>query len=258
MQSMLGAENMMLIARVLALLFAIPLHELSHALVSYRLGDPTAHHAGRITLNPLKHIDVMGLLSMMIIGVGWAKPVPVDSRYYKNRKLGMAATAVAGPLSNLVLALVGLLVAKCLWLAGMTTYGTEFLGAGFLNEPVWRQVFAAAQNVPILIAYWPTAFCIALAVVFFFSYINVSLAIFNLLPIPPLDGSRILAVVLSGKLNATVMRHERKIMLVLLGSMVLLPYLLGFSPIGVLLYWGASKVMGVLDFLTGFVGLLWF
>ena len=119
-------DNLMLLARVLALCVAIPFHELAHAFVSDKLGDHTARDAGRITLNPLKHIDPLGLLSMLVVGVGWAKPVPVNPGYYKNQKTGMAITALAGPASNVLLAFVSLILYKMVWytsLVIMIRYG---------------------------------------------------------------------------------------------------------------------------------------
>ena len=104
----------LLISAVAALL-CITLHELSHGLMAYRLGDPTAKQAGRLTLNPIKHLDIIGLLMMVVVKVGWAKPVPVDMRYFKNPKGGMALTALAGPAANFLTALAAVGLSSALW-----------------------------------------------------------------------------------------------------------------------------------------------
>ncbi len=173
-----------IIAHIIVLL-TIPLHECAHGQVSLWLGDPTAKRAGRLTLNPLRHLDLFGSLCMLILGVGWAKPVPIDVRYYKNRKLGMALSAAAGPISNLLLAYVFLLIYKlCAW-ASVLRYGG-----------------AALETV-----------CLVLYMVVL---VNLNLAVFNLLPIPPFDGSRIVNIVLPEDVYFRVMRYERYIMLALL------------------------------------------
>jgi Zn-dependent protease len=231
LQQLLGPQNCMYLARILALTLAIPVHETAHAFVSDRLGDHTARSLGRLTLNPLKHFDLLGLLSMLIIGVGWAKPVPVDARYYKNRKTGMAATALAGPLSNLLLALLSAIALK-------TVYYLAFLSA-------------ATDRI----AAWPLGFSAAYYVLYFFTLINVSLALFNLLPVPPLDGSRIFGLILPEKLYFGIMRYERYIMYGLLALIVILPLAAGFSPIGWLLGPLSERVMDGIFRLTGFIDL---
>ena len=219
----------MVLARMLGLLFAIPIHEVSHAWVSDKLGDPTARNMGRLSLNPVKHFDPLGLLSMLIIGVGWAKPVRVDPRYYKNRKLGMALTAAAGPLSNLVLAFVAMVVAK-LFDYGLLSY---FQSTGVTQMPTWYPVISQ--------------------LLWYFSLINISLALFNLLPIPPLDGSRIFGIILPDALYNSIQRVERYIMFALLAAVFILPRVTGFNPIGWLLGDAVNAVLGALDRMTAFV-----
>lgn len=175
-------------ARALALLTSIPLHEAAHAWASDRLGDPTARLAGRMSLNPLRHFDFLGALCMLLVGFGWAKPVPIaaTSRFCNPRR-DMALSAAAGPASNLVLAY-----------ACMVLYKLSFY---FLpSAPVWDFVcylFGAMVSV------------------------NVTLAVFNLLPVPPLDGSRIFNVFLPPKLYFGIMRYERYIMLALFACLFL-------------------------------------
>lgn len=166
-----------------AALFCLTVHELSHGAVAYALGDPTAKDEGRLTLNPIKHIDPLGLVLMITAHVGWAKPVPVDMRYFKHPKRGMALTALAGPASNFLLAWVFLLLASLL-----------------------LRVFslAAAWQLYVLI------FLVNAAL------LSIGLGVFNLFPIPPLDGSKILFSFLPDKIYYTILRYERYIMLLLL------------------------------------------
>ena len=158
-----------------AVLLSLSFHEFSHGYVAFKLGDPTAKQAGRLTLNPLAHIDPLGTLCMLIFRFGWAKPVPVNVMYFKDRKKGMAITAAAGPISNLLLAFLCLLLfVPVLVYAGWTAVGSY-----------------AANFLYILVM------------------INVGLAVFNLLPISPLDGSKILYAVLPNKIYFSIMRYER-------------------------------------------------
>ena len=172
-----------------AVLICLTVHETCHGLVACWLGDGTAKEQGRLSFNPLKHLDPIGTLCMLLAGVGWAKPVPIDPRRMhrlKNRKVAVALTALAGPLSNLILAFVLFFV----YLELATRAGGAF----------WS---AAAQ------------FCYITA------YMSVGLAAFNLLPIPPLDGSKMLLPLLPNKVLAAAARYERYISLAFLALIML-------------------------------------
>ena len=158
--------------RIIPILIALTVHELSHGLAAYALGDDTAKNMGRLTLNPIKHIDPVGLLMMFVFRFGWAKPVPVNLYNFKNPKIGMAYTAFAGPLSNFLLATLILI----------------------FQVPL----FQALEGGSVLAG---IAFSTALFSVFF--------GVFNLLPIPPLDGSKILIGVLPDRHHQTVLQYER-------------------------------------------------
>lgn len=183
-------------------LLALSVHETAHGYVAYKLGDPTARSMGRLTLNPLKHLDPFGFLSMILFGFGWAKPVPINTRYFKKPKRDMALTGVAGPISNFLLALVFALAMKIF-----------YLGIAYVNLP---------NETLLLMAVYFRSF------LYYGIYMNVALGIFNLLPVPPMDGSRLLFAVLPSNLYFKIMRYEQYIyiaVLVLLALGVLSPVL---------------------------------
>ena len=172
-----------IVMNILPSLLCITLHELSHGYVACRLGDTTAKDAGRLTLNPIKHIDIMGLLMMVVFRFGWAKPVPVNMYRFKNPKKGMALTALAGPACNFLLAGV------FLFLYGLLFYPLHT--GGTVAETVLQLIYTTA-------------------------YLSLSLAVFNLIPIPPLDGSKVLFSLIPDENYFKLMRYERYGMILLL------------------------------------------
>ncbi len=160
-------------------LIALMFHELAHGWVSIKLGDPTPKYQGRMTLNPLAHLDPIGTLLMVITNFGWAKPVQINPRYYKDPKKGMALTALAGPLTNFLLALIAMLI-----------YGVIFVI--YLKTGVF-------QNSMSTISY----------LIMRFVMLNLCFMVFNFIPIPPLDGSRILGLFLSNRAYFKLQQYER-------------------------------------------------
>lgn len=199
------------------ILLSLSVHETAHAIAANKLGDPTAKNLGRITLNPVKHLDPIGFLCMLLCGFGWANPVPINSRYFKNPRRDMAISAAAGPVSNVVLAFVFALLLKISYsvLPGMITTQSSL------------------ELASILITFLSIGVSL-----------NITLAVFNLLPVPPLDGSRMLYVFLPPKQYFGVMKYERYISL---GIMVLL--LIGvLDPV---ISFASNKIANVIFFVVG-------
>ncbi len=173
------------ILSALAVLIILTIHEYAHGYVAYKLGDNTAKSMGRLSLNPIKHLDPAGAVCMLLFHFGWAKPVPINPRNFKNPKKGFAAVALAGPISNLLTAF--------------------FSGFFYL---LLASVFSDMRSDTTFLRYFVENLLLFLNIFF---YTNIGLAIFNLIPIPPLDGSRILAVLLPPKAYFGLMKYERQI-----------------------------------------------
>lgn len=171
-----------LLLSVIPVLICITIHECCHGLAALCLGDTTAKVRGRLSLNPLKHFDLVGFIMLVVVGFGWAKPVPVDMRRFKNPKQGMAITALAGPASNLVLACL------CLFVFGL----------------LYQPLYESTVGYYVLYTLTRTA------------SLSVSLAVFNIIPIPPLDGSKVLFSLISDEAYEKLMMYERYGMLVLM------------------------------------------
>ena len=174
---------MQLLAVACIVFFVTPLHELAHGFVAYKLGDSTAKQCGRLTLNPLASLDPVGALGILLFGIGWAKPVPVNPYNFRHPKRDMAITAIAGPVSNLIAAFVGAvfyLILECVARSLPSVQGASY------------------QVLSVLFTFF-----------YFFVSINLSLAVFNLIPVPPLDGSRLVAAALPDRIMRQYYRYER-------------------------------------------------
>jgi len=177
-----------MLVSIIPALVCITLHELAHGFVAWRMGDDTAKLAGRLTLNPIKHIDIMGLIMMIVFRFGWAKPVPINMEKFKNPKMGMALCAAAGPICNVLLCGLLLLVYGFLFLP-LTRIGTQW-------------AFIVLQTVEVT------------------AYLSLALAVFNILPISPLDGSKVLFSFLKPHQYSKLMRYERYGMVILIVLMI--------------------------------------
>ena len=200
-----------ILLRLVAVFLCLTIHETSHGVAAYALGDPTAKSQHRLSLNPLRHIDWLGLVVMMIAGFGWAKPVPVNPNYFRDPKRGMALTALAGPISNFVLALLLLLSV--------------------------RVMLPHAANTPLSQAVLD--FLVQTAA------LSIGLGLFNLLPIPPLDGAKVLFSLLPDRMYEIMLRYER----------IGMALLLALSLIGMGGNWLTEAIFWVFDLFCRIVGL---
>lgn len=200
-------------AILLIVFLVLPFHEWAHAFTALKLGDTSVKYRGRLTLNPLAHIDPFGALALLLFGFGWAKPVPVDPRNFKKPKLGMGIVALMGPVANIVAAIIGGLIFHAI----AAFAPTFFTGQGF------------GEYVKLFLS--------------FYISINVSLAVFNLLPIPPLDGSKILFIFLPDQWVAWFYKNQMIISIILLG-------LLWIGVLSVPLSFLSSYLLQFVDWLT--------
>lgn len=182
-------ENLLeLVVTAAAAVLCITVHETCHGLAALALGDPTAKRMGRLSLNPMKHLDPFGLLMLMVAKVGWAKPVPVDARYFRDPRVGMAIVSLAGPMSNVVL---------------------SAFAAAFYSVSMFYAVFYELVWLEYVASFFYVVF-----------YISAGLAVFNLLPVPPLDGSKIAFSFLPKQLYWKLMRYERYGMFLLMALLL--------------------------------------
>ncbi len=209
------------------ILISLSFHEMSHAYAAYKLGDETARNFGRITMNPLKHIDPIGFICMAVFHFGWAKPVPVNSRNFEKPRRDMAITAAAGPISNIVLSIIFLLLLRLSMIGVGAYYGEELYSKIYANI-----VFETGLDIPASVR----VVSVIIYMLYLGVFINLSLAIFNLIPINPLDGSRILHIFLPVKWYYWLMRYERYIYIALLVVV------------------GLGFISGPLSFVTGWIG----
>ncbi len=219
------------------ILIALSVHESAHGYMAYKLGDPTARNLGRITLNPIKHFDLLGFICMLVVHFGWAKPVPIMARNFEKPRRDMALTGAAGPISNLLLAILNLLILR--------------VGMIFITDMYMEEAMSFYISYSIGEAFTGSlGFTFVSLLVFLLNLgvtLNVVLAIFNLIPVPPFDGSRIFYVFLPTKWYFGVMKYERYIMI---GFFVLLAFGFLSGPLATVEGWvldGLYTISGMKD-----------
>ena len=209
--------NLLLLIPVI--LFSLSVHEAAHGYLAYKMGDPTAYNLGRVTINPAKHLDPMGCLCMLVFGYGWAKPVPINARNFRNPKRGMAYTAIAGPISNILLGVIATVL---------------YCAVNFLTYYFYADIMANDLLTNVI--------RVVLTMLYFFGYMNFLLAVFNLIPVPPFDGSRFFSLFLPTKVYFSMMKYERYIMFGILIFMIACSRLFNFSPFA----WVAEKLFNMI------------
>ena len=206
-----GVVYKLLISLIISLV-ALPIHEYAHGYAAYRMGDNTAYRQGRLTLNPLVHIDPLGTLALVLFGFGWAKPVQINPLNFENPKKGMMLSALAGPLSNVGLAFIS-----------MVFYKLSYI-------PVYMGMSGAfIMTVQTFLLYMIS--------------INITLAVFNFIPIPPFDGSRIATYFLPQRIYFKIMQYEN---IIFIGLLIILWFGILDGPISFV----STSVTGILDFIT--------
>ena len=204
-----------------AILISLTFHEFGHAYAAYKMGDPTARNLGRMTLNPLAHIDPIGFILLVLFGFGWAKPVPVNPRNYNNFKKGEIVVSLAGVTMNLILAVVGAMILYTM----LAVNGYKMMTDSVLS------------TIAIILYY--------------FVGLNCGLIVFNLIPIPPLDGSRIIGLFIPNKVYYQIMKYERYIIMQRYGYIILVVAVfvcdrLDFSPVGIVSGWLQDGIYGLM------------
>ena len=219
-----------LVVRVLIIMLILPLHEFAHAWTAYKLGDDTANYQGRMTLNPIAHIDPVGALCLLLIGYGWAKPVPINPARFDRKhsiRFGVAITALAGPVSNLIAALAGMI--------GLRIYECTAMYQDNLEAIYSTGDFSAPKIIWYLLYYFIT--------------INIGLAVFNLIPIPPLDGSKVLGYFTSAKVDEWFRQNEQLVRIIFL--VIIVTGLLNY-PLGIL----SDLIYALFRLITGWIPLI--
>lgn len=181
-------------------LFALSCHEAAHAYAAYKMGDRTAFNLGRMTMNPAKHLDPIGTLCMLVFGFGWARPVPINARNFRNPKKGMAITGIAGPLANLCLGIISTFL---------------YVLVAFIRAKIFGGIYTSNLFLVYLFYIIGTFFYLS-------AMYNYVFMIFNLIPIPPFDGSRFIGLFLPDRIYFKIMQYERySFLAVLLINLVL-------------------------------------
>ena len=199
------------------IMFALAWHEAAHGYVAYKFGDPTARNLGRLTLNPAKHIDPMGFLAMMVLGFGWAKPVPINPRYFNNPKRGMAISAIAGPIANFISGTIGAIL-----------YGLTY---------AWQLKLSITTSTPLLLYNVSNVLCMFFSLWALYNFVFMA---FNLIPLPPFDGSRFFLQFLPADKYFRIMQYEKYILIGVFVVMWGCSYMFSFSPFS----WVAYKLLG--------------
>lgn len=207
-----GSVIIYILSSLVVIFLTLPVHEYAHGWMAVKLGDPTPKYQGRLSLNPFAHIDYLGAACILFFGFGWAKPVQINSNNFKSPKKGMAITALAGPVSNILVALISLLL--------MNAASLIFSGVNLTAQFYIYYFF------------------------YYIAQINIYLAVFNLIPIPPLDGSRLLSALLPYKQYYTLMRYEKYFFIALLG-------LLWLGILDVPLNFLSNAIMNLLGYIAG-------
>ncbi len=211
-----------------AILIALSFHEAAHGFVAYKMGDRTAYNLGRVTLNPAKHLDLMGCIWMLVFGYGWAKPVPINARNFRNPKKGMAYTAIAGPITNLIIGIISTVIFSFIWFYYNVNYSTLIQ-----NQLIFRIVWISS----LLFEYM--------------AYLNFMLMAYNLIPIPPFDGSRFFGLLLPNRIYWKIMQYEKYTLIAIIALSFICSRFFGFSPFS----WIANKMFtgianGLLDLMV--------
>ncbi|MBQ9757983.1 MAG: site-2 protease family protein [Clostridia bacterium] len=211
-----------LLITALCVFLSLSVHEFGHGYVAYKMGDNTARYMGRLNINPLSHLDPIGAICLFLFGFGWAKPVPVNPRNFKSGKFksGMVWTSLAGPLSNIILAFFAVLF--------LTVISKFYAGTTQLGNKVFSIVVVLLSTLV---------------------YMNINLAVFNLLPVPPLDGSKILNAVLPSRIYFKIMQYEQYgfVLLIILINTPLFGRVLNF--LSNLILTGIDIIIGLIPFL---------
>lgn len=211
----------MMILALPAILLSLSIHEAAHGYAAYKLGDPTAKNLGRLTLNPLKHINLFGFIAMLFFRVGWANPVPINTRNFKNPRKGMAISSAAGPLSNLCLAIIFTILLRLILIPIGSISEGLYLTSGnryWIDESLHQNAMFVVLSLLAVMLYLGIS-------------LNLNLMFFNLIPLPPLDGSRIAYIFLPTDLYFKIMQYEQYIMI---GFIVLLATNIITLPLGFL------------------------